>query len=148
MRFITCDKYQNYCVLYTKAWQPSFDVGRIIHSNVFIYKAILLKLPSYIITLLLWKASTAYNIQTIQLLLSIYCTSVSFWPPHILTETWACFFYLRHKLNKAFFFTNLNIYLFIFIYIYIFYYLFILFYSDETDHHLMTRSYKRFLMCF
>ena len=65
LRFLTnCKALTHHCTLYTKAVLPSLTVRRLSHWYIFIYKAMLDKLPSYICSLISLQIESSYCLRS------------------------------------------------------------------------------------
>ena len=65
LRFVTnCKVLTHHCTLYARAGLPSLTVRRLSHWYIFIYKAMLGKLPSYICSLISRRIVSVYCLRS------------------------------------------------------------------------------------
>ena len=65
LRFVTnCKALTHHCTLYARAGLPSLTVRRLSHWYMFIYKAMLDKLPSYICSLITRRIESSYCLRS------------------------------------------------------------------------------------
>lgn len=65
LRFITnCKNLTHHCELYSRVGWPSLSNRRSGHWHIFIYKAMLGLLPSYICSLITWRSVGSYSLRS------------------------------------------------------------------------------------